>query len=193
MSHELRNPLSVAEGNLQLAQEEVSHPRLDTVEQSLNRMEEMIDDLLELQSQGENVEDKEKATLETVFDSAWSNLDTKQAEYEVTENLTFECDKGRLEHLFLNFIRNSIEHERADVSISVGATEEGMYYEDNGPGFPDDTERLFEPGYTTSSDGSGFGLALVKEIVDSHGWTIEATESSTGGARFEINFHRSGV
>jgi hypothetical protein len=45
---------------------------------------------------------------------------------------------------------------------------------------------VFEPGFTTRSGGTGFGLAIVAEIVDAHGWNARVTESEAGGARFEI-------
>jgi len=45
---------------------------------------------------------------------------------------------------------------------------------------------VFDAGYTTSEDGTGFGLPIVKEIVEAHDWSIAVTESEAGGARFEI-------
>jgi signal transduction histidine kinase len=45
---------------------------------------------------------------------------------------------------------------------------------------------VFDRGYTTSEDGTGFGLSIVEEIVDAHGWDIAVAESEDGGARFEI-------
>ncbi|GAB3683553.1 hypothetical protein GCM10028857_11280 [Salinarchaeum chitinilyticum] len=47
-------------------------------------------------------------------------------------------------------------------------------------------EDLFTPGFTTAEDGTGFGLAIVQQIVEAHGWEIRAMESEAGGARFEI-------
>jgi signal transduction histidine kinase len=58
---------------------------------------------------------------------------------------------------------------------------------DDGPGIPaDEYEDVLASGYTTSTDGTGFGLAIVREIADAHDWEIAVTESGTGGARFEI-------
>jgi signal transduction histidine kinase len=45
---------------------------------------------------------------------------------------------------------------------------------------------VFESGYTTDDDGTGFGLAIVDQIASAHGWTPEVTESDAGGARFEF-------
>ena len=45
---------------------------------------------------------------------------------------------------------------------------------------------VFDPGYTTNDDGTGFGLAIVDQIATAHGWEIRATDADGGGARFEI-------
>ncbi|PCR90170.1 sensor histidine kinase [Natrinema ejinorense] len=63
---------------------------------------------------------------------------------------------------------------------------DGFYVEDDGPGIPaDQREQVFESGYS-SAGGSGFGLAIVREVADAHGWSVSATAGSDGGARFEI-------
>jgi signal transduction histidine kinase len=88
-----------------------------------------------------------------------------------------------------NLFRNAIEHGRSDVTIRVGtlSDETGFYVEDDGPGIPSDTrDEVFEQGYSTADDGTGFGLSIVREIAEAHGWEISATDSAEGGARFEI-------
>jgi signal transduction histidine kinase len=58
---------------------------------------------------------------------------------------------------------------------------------DDGPGIPaEERDRVFENGYSTSDEGTGFGLSIVEGIVRAHDWEISVTESETGGARFEI-------
>ena len=74
-----------------------------------------------------------------------------------------------------------------DAGPVVGDLENGFYVADDGPGIPEaDREKVFESGFSTSEEGTGFGLAIVNEIVAGHGWEIRATESEAGGARFEI-------
>ena len=72
-----------------------------------------------------------------------------------------------------------------------GETDEqvGFFVEDDGPGIdPEDRDRdsVFEPGYSTGGEGSGFGLFIVREVARAHDWTVEAAESASGGARFEV-------
>jgi len=63
----------------------------------------------------------------------------------------------------------------------------GFAVEDDGPGIPEaQREEVFETGFTTSDDGTGFGLSIVAEIAAAHGWTVSVTDGRDGGARFEF-------
>lgn len=71
--------------------------------------------------------------------------------------------------------------------MTVGNREGGFYVADDGPGISaDERETVFERGYSTAAEGAGFGLAIVRTIAQAHGWTVAATESEDGGARFEF-------
>jgi signal transduction histidine kinase len=73
------------------------------------------------------------------------------------------------------------------VAVEVGALPDGFYVADDGPGVPEDRrDRVFERGYSTTREGTGFGLSIVEEIAAAHGWTVAATEADGGGARFEV-------
>lgn len=75
----------------------------------------------------------------------------------------------------------------ASVKVRVGVSSDGFYVADDGPGIPaEDRDVVFDEGYTTDTESTGFGLAIVRRIVEAHGWTVAVTESDTGGARFEI-------
>lgn len=64
---------------------------------------------------------------------------------------------------------------------------EGFYIEDDGPVISrDDRDDVLKPGYTTREEGTGFGLGIVRDVAQAHGWNIRVTESSKGGARFEF-------
>ena len=82
---------------------------------------------------------------------------------------------------------DAVEHGGAGVTVTVGPTPEGFYVADDGPGIPADKRAMvFDSGYTTAAEGTGFGLAIVERIAEAHGWTVAAVESETGGARFEF-------
>ncbi|MFB6281047.1 MAG: PAS domain S-box protein [Haloferacaceae archaeon] len=81
----------------------------------------------------------------------------------------------------------------AAVTVAVGPLDgQGFYVEDDGPGIPPEKrDRVFESGYTTDEDGTGFGLTIVRRIAEAHGWAVRVTEASDGGARFEFAPERS--
>ena len=78
------------------------------------------------------------------------------------------------------------ELSSAATTVRVGTTTDGFVVADDGPGIRATVlDEIFEYGMGTG-DGSGFGLAIVRTIIEAHGWTISVTESETGGARFEV-------
>jgi PAS domain S-box-containing protein len=85
---------------------------------------------------------------------------------------------------------DAVDHCGEGVTVVVGKLndDDGFYVADDGPGIPEDVgDEIFEAGQSLSPDGTGFGLAIVEEIVEAHGWTVDVTESEFGGARFEIS------
>lgn len=187
VSHDLRNPLNVATGRLALATEECDSSHLEDVANAHERMEALIDDLLQLARQGQPVGDFEALSVPDLVESCWSTVETKEATMRMETSNTIRADRSRLRQLFENLTRNAVEHGGRAVSLTVGDLETGFYLEDDGVGIPEsEREDVFNAGYSSTEDGTGFGLAIVKEIVDAHGWKIEVTESDAGGARFEI-------
>jgi signal transduction histidine kinase len=189
ISHDLRNPLNVATGRLDLAQQETDSEHLEAARTALERMEGLIEGLLALARQGQPLDDTEPVTLSTVVERCWAVVDTGEATLTVDPDGTFVADFGRLQQLLENLFRNSVEHGGTDVAVHMGVLSDGsgFYVADDGLGIPEaKRDEVFASGYSTSEDGTGFGLAIVTEIVDAHGWEIRVTESTDGGARFEI-------
>jgi len=95
-------------------------------------------------------------------------VETDTAELRVDDDLAFKADPARLKRLFENLFRNALDHGGPDVTVTVGALSDkpGFYVFDDGPGIPEgDGDSVFEPGYTTREEGTGFGLAIVAEMV----------------------------
>jgi PAS domain S-box-containing protein len=197
VSHDLRNPLNVAHGYVRQARETGDTTYLEKTESSMERMETIISEALELAREGEEVTDPERVELDAVARAAWDNVDTGAATLHV-EEAVLSADRKRFQRLLENLFRNSLEHgvdetQTANHVVSVGYDEDGVdelviYVADNGVGIPDDElETVFESGYTTNQDGTGLGLAIVEQIANSHGWTVAVTNSHDGGARFELH------
>ena len=86
-----------------------------------------------------------------------------------------------------NLIRNAREHTDDSATVRVGPLSNGFYIEDDGPGIPPEKrDEVLVSGVTTSKDGTGFGLAIVTQIVKAHSWTVSITDGSDGGAQFEF-------
>jgi PAS domain S-box-containing protein len=188
VSHDLRNPLNVALGHLEIIEMEVEHDSIDRVANALNRMQTLINETLELAKRGQTVTETQPIRLSEVIDDCWGMVDQADAAIERDGEIRFRGDLSRVKQLFENLFRNSIEHGGESVQIRVGVEESTIVVADDGPGIPpEDREAVFDAGHTSSDDGTGFGLAIVAEIVDAHDWRIEVTESASGGARFEIS------
>jgi PAS domain S-box-containing protein len=196
VSHDLRNPLNVAQLRLDLAREECDSEHLNDLETALDRMETLIENTLSLAEQGQTITEREQIVLADLLADCWEMVETDAAtlEYESLGERTVYGDPERLRQVFENLFRNAVEHgldeqETEDsLTIRITAGESTLHIDDDGPGLsPDDRESVFEPGETTSEDGTGFGLAIVDRICEAHGWEISVTNGELGGACFEIS------
>jgi signal transduction histidine kinase len=150
-------------------------------------MEKLIDDLLTLAQEGEKVAEAESVVVADVAGTSWQTVATEKATLETDVSRRIQADRGRLRQLFANLFRNAVEHGGSEVTVRVGVTDGGFYVADTGRGIPESNrEKIFEAGYSSSENGTGFGLRIVEQVVEAHGWEITVTESEQGGARFEI-------
>ncbi len=201
VSHDLRNPLHVAEGRLQHAMCEVDSDHLEAVAAAHDRMETLIDDLLTLAREGDAVENPTTVSLRAIAEDSWETVQTDGATLVVESDRRIKADPQRLRQLFENLFRNAVEHaatdsdadtlqedrDDTDVTITVGDVTDGFFVADDGCGIPpDERERVFESGYTTSQNGTGFGLRIVQQIAKAHDWSVDLTSSLEGGTRFEF-------
>jgi PAS domain S-box-containing protein len=188
VSHDLRNPLRVADGRLELIREECESAHIDDIARALDRMDALIEDLLTLAREGNQVDETESVGLANVAKNGWQTVNTEQATLETDTTQAVEADRSRLQQLFENLYRNAVEHGGDDVTVSVGAMDDGFYVVDAGSGIPEsDREEVFEAGYSTTEDGTGSGLRIVEQIAAAHGWESAVTESEQSGARFEFS------
>ncbi|MFB6171810.1 MAG: PAS domain-containing protein [Haloarculaceae archaeon] len=193
-SHDLRSPLTVAQGYLDLARDSGDPADFDRIERAHDRMAALIDDLLTLARDGQRVEQPRLVTLAPACEAAWTTVDSGEASLSLAlGDAAVEADPDRLRSLLENLLSNAVAHgagaDGRPATIEVGALDggAGFYVADDGPGIPAlDRSRVFERGFTTSDDGTGFGLAIVEQVAEAHGWSVTASESAAGGARFEV-------
>jgi len=187
ISHDLRNPINVAKGHVGLARERGDEQHFEKIEDSLSRMEAIIQDVLTLAREGESIGDTEIVRLDEAATEAWEHVATDGATLVVDDDGEFDADPDRLLQLFENLFRNAHEHAGRDVTVTVGLNRDTLYVGDDGPGIPPEKrEDVLESGFTTNEGGTGLGLSIVSQIAEPHGWEVSVTESNDGGAQFEF-------
>jgi PAS domain S-box-containing protein len=192
ISHDLRNPLNVAQGRAAILQQQDNDDlkeHLTPLVASLERIESIIQDTLTLARKGKTVGEMDSVSAVELIGKCWQGVETAEATLKINDEFTIRGDRDRLRHVCENLFRNAVEHGGEDVTVWVGRTgEDGIYVEDDGPGIaPSDREAVFEPGHTSAAGGTGFGLTIVKRIAEAHGWEMTITEGRDGGARFEFD------
>jgi PAS domain S-box-containing protein len=200
ISHDIRNPLQVASGQLELVAQNCDDDAIEKGQQALERIETIIENILTLARHGQVVDRTETVDLGEAARDAWETVDTGDLTLETDGHCRLEASPDRLQRLLENLFRNAVEHagDSATVTVgpiepmytstrAVGETRSGFYVADDGPGIPPDIrEDVFESGFTTAPEGTGFGLAIVTQIAEAHGWSASVTEGLDGGARFEF-------
>jgi len=201
VAHDLRNPLSVASGQLELERMDRDSEHLETAATALDRMETLIDRTLTLARSGHVISETEPVDLGELVDSCWEAVPTGDATLANEVTAVIDADPDRLRHLFENLFRNAVDHGStgsmksddtlgrgsADLTIRVGELSGGFYVADDGSGIPPEKrDAVLDDGYTSTDGEGGLGLAIVQRIVEAHGWEIGVTESDEGGTRFEI-------
>jgi PAS domain S-box-containing protein len=185
--HDIRNPLNVAQGRVDMLKQKIESDHLDPIAKALDRIETLTSQ--DAMSPGQlDAKSLENLNLHEVVEAAWRNVATRSGCLRIETDQTIQANPNELRRLFENLFRNAVDHGGENVTVTVGDLSEGFYVEDTGPGVPSEIrERVFERGVSGSDQGTGLGLFIVKNVVDAHGWEISLAESDAGGARFEIN------
>ncbi|MFC5136238.1 MULTISPECIES: PAS domain-containing protein [Haloferacaceae] len=209
VSHDLRNPLSVIRGSMEMARLKEDTEPLERGERATDRIEQLISELLTLARQGTGIDEPTEFSLEGVARDAWGTAGSETAALVVPVDARIRGDRGRLRQAFENLFRNSVEHGSTEsrpesgtdaLTVVVSATDRGIVVADDGPGIPSEHRSdVFESGFTTRADGTGYGLDIVREIVVAHGWEIavvdpesaieadpEVADRIPSGARFVV-------
>lgn len=192
LRHDIRNPLSVALGYLDVLTEMVDGhaDTIGRIRDALERIEDILSDASVVAHQP-SLDDLDVVSLSTASETAWGNVETEDATLAVVESFEFEADRTVLGNLLENLFRNAVSHAGPDVTVTVGRLDDGggFYVADDGPGIPEFQHDIaFTAEFTTgdAADHAGLGLVIVAGIADAHDWDVTLTESDTGGARFEF-------
>jgi signal transduction histidine kinase len=204
--HELRTPITVIRGNLELmeATDEEREQTIRLVTDELDRMARIVDDLLVL-AKAEQPDfimrhPVDIGELTTDLASKGNALDGRVWRLDEEAHLVLVADHQRLTQAMMNLMRNAVEHTSPDTKVALGSRvqflESGpvvrLWVRDEGPGIPvDERERLFERfargriGKRVTG-GAGLGLSIVKAIAEAHGGTVEVESDLGRGSRFSL-------
>ncbi len=165
VSHDLRNPLNVAQGRIELLRQDAPDVHVEAIDRSLSRMEDIITDSLTLAREGEAAGDTDAIDFDLCVGDAWAIVDTGSAAIERPDDLgTVEADAGRLRQLLENLFRNAVEHGCTDShpnardGVGPGSTDSQVS--------PDDG---FERGSTGSRPDPGNAVEHGSTSPPSHG------------------------
>lgn len=196
LSHDLRNPINIVEGYVDQLDNKENEQEVAVIERALGRMNSLIEDTLTLKDQSQPVDELAYHSISTLAESAWEVVDTEDSELRIVNRFEVACDEERMARLFENLFRNAIEHNDDPVIIRIGIhdtlttstrgdTQNAFHVSDDGCGIPEDKrDEMFEIGQTTTRDGTGLGLPIIKRIAEAHRWSVSVVDSFDGGAQF---------
>lgn len=212
VTHELRTPLTSIKGFVEtlkdgaIEDKEVSYKFLDIIDAECDRLNSLINDILQL-SQLQNVKRDTNLELNNIQDiirEVVVFLDNQIKKKDITvlvhldENIPLMLiNKDRIKQMFINIVDNAVKYTQPGGKVEIKAEYDGEYVnfsvKDNGIGIPEDAiPRLFErfyrvdKGRSRSMGGTGLGLSIVKHIVNLYNGTIDVKSKIGKGTEFII-------
>jgi two-component system OmpR family sensor kinase len=200
--HELRTPITVIRGNLELMGDDPEERRqtVDLVTDELDRMSRVVDDLLDLATAEQpdfvRPEPVDLADLTRDVAAKGDSLGGRSWSVDEVGNGVVMVDRQRITQAIMNLMHNALEHTPDGTCVSMGSRIVGdtvlIWVKDAGPGIPvEDREHLFERfsrggGGRRSGSGAGLGLAIVKSIAEAHGGRVKLETAEGLGSTFTL-------
>lgn len=212
IAHDFKNPLTAIGLNCELAlrRQEKSAALLTTIREQARRLERLSEDLLQAAKEGKpswgirpSRVDLREAMLRAIESAKAGAPDRAIRVSGSTEPLEVEFDEDRLQQVAVNLLSNALKYSPAESEVEVAVGEEGpsCFFEvrDRGLGIPDsEKDAVFRPFERTeagrkAASGAGLGLAIVLDIVRSHGGSIRVLDRAGGGSVFRVELPRAGA
>lgn len=206
LAHEIKNPLSTVQLNLQLLREDLDPEdeanarvlrRLETVQKETGRLRDIVDDFLryagkvELHKQPVDVNNMLQDLID--FLSPQAQLQRVQLRLKHTEgNLVVSLDERHIKQTLLNFMINALQAmSETGGEIILSARRDGgraiVEVTDTGRGIePEAVSQVFNAYYSKKKGGTGLGLAIAKRLVEEHGGTVSVTSELGKGSVFRV-------
>jgi two-component system, LuxR family, sensor kinase FixL len=206
ISHEIKNPLlligGLAQQLLRRAEDDKSRTKLETIAGQARRLEGLLHELRDLYLPRPLA--FEPIDLNGLIEEVHALVEAECRRRKIGLALRLDPatpfirgDRGRLQQVLLNLLKNGMEALEAGGRLSIAAESAGaervhVTVTDNGPGIPAEIrDKIFDPFFTTKRQGSGLGLAVSRRIVDEHpGASFELAGEGERGTRFLLSFPR---
>lgn len=210
VAHEIGNPLNSLTIHLQLLERELAQPQepdrenmkelVGVARREVERLDQIITQFLRALRPSQPA--LERASLREILEESLGFLRHEITdrdvivEVEAPDDLpTALVDRSQIKQAFFNIIRNAIQamSHGGVLRISLSSNDRFVIlsFTDTGPGIPaDDLGSIFEPYFTTKSDGTGLGLMIVQRIVRDHGGEIEVRSEPNAGTTFTLYLPR---
>jgi two-component system osmolarity sensor histidine kinase EnvZ len=191
ISHDLRTPLTRLKLQLaMLKQKDLS----EKMSKDIDEMEKMLNDYLQF-AKTQAQENTSKIDLEVLFNSIKNQFNNEKLSISTKEGIELEARPIALKRSFENVIQNGLTYgNKVFVVIQKGTNRALITIEDDGPGIPvDQYKNVFKPFYRLDKSrslnqfGVGLGLAIVEDIVNSHGGNIQLGKSKYNGLQVKIS------
>ena len=208
LAHEIKNPLSTIQLNLQLLREDLPSPeedpayvrivnRLSTVQKEAARLRDILDDFLRFAGKMELVKKPVELNrlLEDMVDFFHPQAQVQRVQLRLRKweggDLLVPLDERLIKQAILNLLINAVHAMPAggEIILSARKADDAAMIEviDTGKGMePDVLEKIFQAYYSTKKGGHGLGLAITKRIIEEHGGTIGATSEAGKGTAFRV-------
>jgi signal transduction histidine kinase len=201
LAHEIRNPLGSILGSIDIIRESPGlcddERRLcEIIRGETDRLNQLVTDMMDLakpRAPSRAPVDLARVATDVVALARRSGRGERDVpvEYDGPSALELEADGAQMRQVIWNLLRNAIQASSADQMVRVKLHDDArsviIDIVDHGAGIPPSMrERIFDAFVTTRSQGVGIGLAVVKQIVDAHGGTIEVLDNSGGGSTFRV-------
>jgi two-component system sensor histidine kinase HydH len=206
LAHEIRNPLSSLDIHVQLLEEDLGaltpamreqlNPRLEIIRGELHRLKTIVENFLRLTRP--SALDLESVEILKIVNHVCELLRPEAAAREIEIVARVEealprlmADPVRVTQALLNLVINAMQavERKGRIEVRAGLVDGSILLEvrDDGPGIaPEKLDSIFEPYFTTKTEGNGLGLWIAQRIVTAHGGTLQAQNTPPRGAVFTM-------
>jgi len=203
VAHEIKNPLAIIKGSLDILRKEdvvgvgTKEQMMGFLDEEIERIDKLIENFLLFARPQEPV--LQAMPAGGVLASLVQRMHLLSGEIKISQdipdgegNAELRCDPHLLERGLLNIVRNALEAspENSEVRVTIACADRRLVFtvQDSGPGIPsEDLSRIFDPFFSTKAKGTGLGLAIAREVISAHGGNISVANNKGGGACFTVS------